>query len=215
MISERAIPLVYTRKWYYYFVSAQYGGVRVYGEVTNLGDFPVSGPNVRFVLHDEDGNAIGYIDASTIMPIVRPGETVPIEGGSSEVKIDDWAQEDVVSCQTYLHPEEYLTEDLKTQHISEQSRSSDYLKVTGEVFNSSTEPLSGVTGLAIVHAADGRFAGAGRAPLQVPVPAGRFAIFSLTATGYDLAGLQDAKNPDDFTYDLWVGRTPFATFFTC
>jgi hypothetical protein len=195
---------------YYSFFNDDYGNVQMLGEFRNVGGDAIANPKARFVLYDDDGNVIDTLDANAVLPVVEPGESVPMRGFVNDVQVGEWATEEPSLCQGYDDPAEYSTENLELRDVEELAHEEDHLEVEGQVYNGNTTPIGNVAVIALAYQ-NGRYVGSGRAPLRYEIPAERSGKFELSAYGTDLAGV-DGK---DYTYDLWVGVTPNVTVHTC
>lgn len=196
---------------YYYFASDDYGNSHLLGEITNVGEFAVANPYVQFVLYDEAGNVVDAVRLGSVIPVIEPGESAPIEGSISDLLPEEWSTEEVTLCETYDEPSAFASDGLEVRDVEEIRKEQDALEIEGQVYNGGPAPVDGVTVIALAYNEDGRYAGSGRAPLQFEIPAERSGRFDLTAYGMDLAGVEN----DDYTYELWVGITPFATVSRC
>lgn len=194
----------------YAFFDDEYGNVQMLGELRNVGGEAVANPKARFILYDEGGNVIDTLDASSVLPVVEPGDLIPVRGFVNDVQSAEWVTEEAYLCQGYDDPTEFAVEGLELQDVEEQSHEEDRLEIEGQVYNGNAMPIGGVTVIALVYQ-DGRFVGSGRAPLQYEIPAERSGRFELSAYGTDLIGVDG----DEYTYDLWAGVTPDVTFHTC
>ncbi len=198
---------------YYRLVQDEYDNIRLFGEVRNTGAEAIPSPRMQFTLYDDEGNVVGSLGASAVVPVVSPSETAPIEGFLNDARVRDVAAEEVYLCETFGGASEDPSAGLEIRDVEEESRGERQLSVEGIVFNTSDSPIDNVSVLALVYDADGRYAGSARNLLQFEIPPGRSGPFSVSGSSYSFAGLDEED--DDFTYDIWVGLIPSVTTYRC
>lgn len=198
---------------YYYLIDDEYGNVRLFGEVSNDGDTAAE-PYIQFVLYDDAGNVLATLNASSPLPALLPGDSIPIEGFANELATEEIASEDLSLCETFGDPTEYGPDGLELRSVVEEHRNADSFSVRGEVFNLRGSPVERVKVEALVYRADGRYAGSGATLIQAAIPSQRSARFDLLVGKFDMAGLSGTREAG-YSYELWAGTSPGGSTYMC
>jgi hypothetical protein len=179
----------------------------VLGEIRNTTDQMLDAPGLKFILLDGDGNIVGDISGDPILPVIRPGQTMPIESGifGDEPKPSEWQTEQIELCGEWGSTESverYDPTGLELRNV-DASQTSDSLSFKGNVFNGTDHPAEGVYVKAAIYDKDGRFSGWFWTALDVAIPVGKSARFQFNSGGdpHDPVGVAGLG----YSYELWVG----------
>jgi hypothetical protein len=184
----------------------------VLGEMRNTTNQALDAPGLKFVLLDGEGNIVGDINGDPILPVIQPGETMPFESAifGDEPEPTEWETEQIEICGAWGSTDNMAGFDptgLELRDV-EETETGENLSVSGSVFNGAEQPAEGVYVKAAVYDEGGRFAGWFWTALDVAIPAGKSARFSLDGSG-------DPQDPlgvagPGYSYELWVGfDSPF------
>jgi hypothetical protein len=203
----------------YYYAVAEGSSTTLLGEVRNTTDQVIGSPYFEIILLDADGNIVGTTNASPALVTTGPGESIPFEARASDVARDEWHQATITACEW---GSEYYVEEgygpsptLQLQEVVEAEKSSDQLVIKGVVLNSGDAPAEPVQVKALVYLPDGRYAGHASTFIDVPIPAGKTARFSLEGRTYNVPALDFPEIGDSYSYRLWVGTEPSAKVYAC
>ncbi len=203
----------------YYYTVEDGSSITLLGEVRNTTDQRLDAPYFKITFLDQDGNIVGTTNASAALVTIGPEETLPFETSIYDLERDEWQQEEIQACdwpsEFYVNEGYGESATLRLEEVEEVEKSLDRLEIEGKVHNSGEEPVARVAVLAFVYLPDGRYAGSTRAWIDVAIPPGKTARFTLSGGSYEIPGLNLLRTDDDYTYRLWVGTEPGATVHMC
>jgi len=218
-VSTEPQPLADGLELLYYYTIEDESSVTLLGEVRNTTEQRLDSPYFEITLLDIDGNIVGTTNAKPALVTIGPGETMPFETSINDIERDEWHSEEIVSC---TWPSEFYVSEgygelptLQLQDVEEVEQSGDRLEVEGKVLNSGDTPVERVEVIAFVYLPDGRYAGHASERIDVPIPPGKTARFSLDGGSYDIPGLDLLGGDDNYTYRLWVGTEPGSRVYLC
>jgi len=170
------------------------------GEIENTGDKAFDGQALNATFLDAQGAPIESIYPIPLIPVIQPGQRIPVTGSFSEFNPleDDWSEATFAICGE--HPKHEYTErtaqlDLRIEEVSE-NREDDSYQVEGTIRNEGEADAESVEVHAIYRDDEDRLIGLSLSRIDDPIQAGGDAAFSIEA---ELSfALSPAYNPFAF-----------------
>jgi hypothetical protein len=128
-----------------------------FGELRNTTDRPVEAPAVSLTLFDADGKVVNSRQSESVLSIIPPGETSPIEI-STDIYDGKWARARVMlDAATSADPAD-IAEGLAIDNLTAQ-QTDDHLTLSGDFVNNGTKPIKRGSIEILFYDANGRYAG--------------------------------------------------------
>lgn len=207
----------------YYYTIEDGSSITILGEVRNTTDQWLDSPYLKIVFLDSDENIVDTDNFGMALVTIGPGESMPFETTIYDVNQDEWNHEEISVCDW---PSDFYVSEgygesptLQLQDVEEIEKSGDRLHIEGKVFNSGKAPVERVEVNAFVYLSDGKYAGHDSTQIDVAIPPGKTARFTLDGGSYEIPGLDSMDGwlsiNHNYTYRLWVGTEPNARVYSC
>jgi hypothetical protein len=159
--------------------------VNFLGEIEHIGDTAFDGQALAATFLDAAGATIETIYPIPLVPVIRPGERIPVTSTFMEFNPleDAWSEAAISICGDHLkfeYTERFARLDLRIEDLSETKESDSYL-AEGVIRNEGETEAESVEVHAIYRDDEDRLIGLSLNRLDNPIPVGAEAAFSIDA----------------------------------
>jgi hypothetical protein len=157
LLVSNGIELLY----YYFGERSSSDRTPIYGELRNTTNTLMSAPTLNVTFYDADDQIVDTAEVSAVNSILRPGETMPMDG-ATDLAPGTWAREEIdlqgggVANDIALI---FYAEGLEIQNVNEVEKTLDSLRVLGEIHNTGSKEANLLVVRALIYEADGKYAG--------------------------------------------------------
>lgn len=133
----------------------------IYGELRNTSNALMSAPTLNITFYDEEDRIVDTAEVNALVAVLQPGSSMPIDG-ATDLAPGTWAREEI-DLQGGGAADDialiFYAQDLEVQNVNEVEKTTDSLRVLGEIHNGGTSAANLLSIRALNYDADGRYTG--------------------------------------------------------